>query len=149
VSRFSNDGDWDYGRYMLWENAQGRALSSPRGQQALALLEQALLKLPQKRLIDSALAKDGEVCAVGAFVLAQRVTAGEDRDAVLADMARGYDPEDTYGSADDTALAGNRYGMRYTVAWRIAELNDEDFRTSTPEERYVGVLNWVRRAQGK
>jgi hypothetical protein len=149
VSRFYDDGDWDYGRYMLWEHAQGRALSSPRGQQALETMEAALLALPTKRLIDSALSKDGEVCAVGAFALYKRTAAGEQRDAVLADLERKSEPDDTYCAADVTASVGHNAGMAYSVAWRMAELNDEDFLYATPEQRYAGVLAWVRKAQGK
>jgi hypothetical protein len=147
MSRFYDDGDWDYGRWMLWEQATQRALSGKRGQAALRDLEGALLALPEKRLIESYLAKDGEVCAVGALVLAKRCQAGETREAVLADMERISDPED-YCAADVTASEGKKHGrMAYAMAWRIAELNDEDCRDATPERRYEYVLAWVRKAQ--
>jgi hypothetical protein len=148
VSRFNDDGDWDYGRYSLWERAMTNALSGRRGQAALADLEQALLALPQKRLIDGALACNGEVCAVGALVVRNRVAAGEDRAAVLADLERATDPEEYNDNADVTATYGAKHGrMAYAMAWRIAELNDEDCRNATPEWRYEYVLDWVRKAQ--
>jgi hypothetical protein len=149
VSRFYDDGDWDYGRYMLWEQAMTRAIGGKRGQAALADLEQALLALPSHRLVEGYIAKEGEVCAIGALVLAKRTAAGESRDVVLAELERVSDPEEEY-VADVTASLGTKYGnMAYSMAWRIAELNDEDLRGRSPEERFDQVLRWVRKAQGK
>jgi len=148
MTRFSDDGDWDYSRYCLWESAVANALAGRRGQAALADLEAALLALPEHRLIESHLAKDGEVCAVGALVLANRCAAGEDRAAVLADLERISDPEEYY-AADVTACFGHQYGrMAYAMAWRIAELNDEDLGGLEPEARFERVLAWVRKARG-
>lgn len=150
VTRFGYaDCDWDYGRYELWECAVANALAGRRGQAALADLEAALVALPEPRLIEGALAKDGEVCAVGALVAANRCAAGEDRAVVLAEMERLTDPEDCWDASDVTAIVGQRHGrMAYAMAWRIAELNDEDCRNMTPEQRYEYVLGWVRKARG-
>lgn len=149
MSRFGDDCDWDYNRYMLWERAVVNALSGRRGQAALADLETALLALPEPRLIEGALARDGEVCAVGALVLTNRCAAGEDRAAVLAELERATDPDDNYLADDVTASYGAKHGrMAYAMAWRIAELNDEDCRNLTPEGRYEYVLSWVRKARG-
>lgn len=146
MSRFGDgDDDWDYGRWMLWVTATQNALSGKRGQSALRDLENALLALPQHRLIEGHLAKDGEVCAIGALVLANRCAEGEDREAVLAALEEVG--EDDY-CADQTASIGSKYGkMAYAMAWRIAELNDEDWGGDTPEARFQGVLAWVRKAQ--
>lgn len=149
MTRFCDDGDWDYGRWSLWEQATTRAIEGKRGQAALADLEAALLALPEPRLIESYLAKDGEVCAVGALVLANRVAAGESRASVMAELELATDPEDDCG-ADHTACIGAKHGrMAYAMAWRIAELNDEDLRGRSPEKRFQQVLAWVRKAQGK
>ncbi len=149
VTRFSEDGDWDYGRFCLWEQAITRALEGKRGQSALADLESALLALPAPRLIEGHLALNGEVCAIGALALAKRTAAGENRETVLAEMERMTDPEDVDFAADVTASCGSRYGnMAYAMAWRIAELNDEDCRGMEPERRFQYVLYWVRKAQG-
>src|SRR6185369_14922087 len=67
MTRFSDDYDWDFGRYMLWEQAVTNAMSGRRGQAALRDLEEALVALPEKRLVDT-LCKDGEVCAISALV---------------------------------------------------------------------------------
>lgn len=58
-----------------------------------------------------------------------------------------YRPERQY--AHDTAEAGQRFGLTWTVAWHLAYLNDEQFENCTPEERYEKVLAWVQRALGK
>lgn len=147
MSRFWDDGDWDFGRYSLWEQATRNALSGKRGQAALADLEEALLALPEPRLIEGALAENGEVCAIGALVLHKRRQQGEQRALVLADMER-FGREDDI--ADVTAGMGQRWGnMAYAMAWHIAYLNDEDCRNLNPEQRFRFVLGWVRKAQGK
>lgn len=58
-----------------------------------------------------------------------------------------YQPEHEY--AHDTAQEGTAFGLRWTVAWHLAYLNDEKFYNLSPEQRYQEVLAWVRRAQGK
>jgi hypothetical protein len=107
MSRF---GDGDYDNYfpnsgdLWWANVE-RALSGKPGQTALRELEQALLDLPEKRLISGHLALNGQVCTVGALALHRRVSAGETREAVLelleraipTDCAHCYHPEDDHG----------------------------------------------------
>lgn len=55
--------------------------------------------------------------------------------------------EGNYDGADVTATAGVEVGLAYGLAWRLAYLNDEEFESATPEERYEKVLAWVREAQ--
>lgn len=59
-----------------------------------------------------------------------------------------FDPEETE-DAFETVAAGQGVGLRFTVAWHLAHLNDEMYGGATPEERYRLMLAWVRRAQGK
>ena len=59
----------------------------------------------------------------------------------------GYEPD--FEDPEQTAQAGERVGLRYSVAWHLAWLNDEEFRDLSPEERFIRMLAWVRRAQGK
>lgn len=84
MSRYSEGDDEGIMPYALWENAYLRALNGKRGQQAILDLYHALEALPQHRLISSHLARDGEVCAVGALALYRRTQAGEEAKAVLA-----------------------------------------------------------------
>lgn len=95
MSRF---GDYDDGPDYpnagdLWWNSIRLALSGKRGQRALAELEQALIDLPQPRLVRGHLAANGEVCAVGALVTRRRVANGEKLDAILADLEGRIPPE--------------------------------------------------------
>lgn len=60
-----------------------------------------------------------------------------------------FDPEDIQDGVDETVAAGQRVGLRFSVAWHLAHLNDEQFGGATPEERYRLMLAWVRRALGK
>lgn len=59
-----------------------------------------------------------------------------------------FDAEATE-DAWETVAAGQGAGLKYTVAYHFAHLNDERFGGATPEERYRLMLAWVRRAQGK
>lgn len=85
MSRFTDDYDEFFPNQAdLWWANIGRALKGRKGQRALMDLEQALLDLPEKRLISGYLAADGEVCAVAALALSRRMWKGEARDAILA-----------------------------------------------------------------
>ena len=62
-------------------------LRSKKGQAFLREILGALDALPEKKLIGDAIAKDGCTCGLGALAVQRRVAAGEDRDAVLAELA--------------------------------------------------------------
>lgn len=93
MSRYSDeyDGDEPYPNSgeLWWANVR-RALRGRRGQRDLRELERALLALPQKRLVEGYLAKGGDVCAVGALVVQRRVSRGEGREQVLAELEAAY-----------------------------------------------------------
>ncbi|HET8627028.1 MAG TPA: hypothetical protein VFL91_06395 [Thermomicrobiales bacterium] len=124
----------------LWEHNLRRALTSKRGLATLRDLEAALLALPEKKLIAGDMAyPSGAVCAVGAYSLYKRLQRGEDREAALLSLCSREGPY-------ETALEGQRYGMAYTLAWEIAERNDEIYGGAYTEEgRYQEMLAWVRR----
>lgn len=174
MGRFNSDGEWDgdgpYVTQEMWQRNLDAHLQGPRGQRALRDIEASLLALPQPRLIEKHLAWKGEVCAVGAYVLAQRCAKGEDRDSVLKDMqydngpyevwdneARTYRPataeeaalrdEEEFDESDPwhhTTEAGVKAGLTKVMAWTLGEMNDESLAGLTPEQRYVDVLKWVR-----
>jgi len=73
MSRFG-DGDEEGMPLELWETVISNALGGPKGQTALAAMEEALLALPEPKLISGHLACDGQVCAVGAFVAHKKAT---------------------------------------------------------------------------
>lgn len=180
MSRFDCDMDDDGIPYELWQANVSRALGGRRGQDALAAIEEALLALPEPRLIESHLAADGGVCAIGALVAhKQAQSEGVDIRQVIdamsvrvacwcghakeAHRAEGgctgrrwldkpcncdeFEPE-----VDDpweTVEAGQQAGLKMTLSWHMAQLNDERFGGISPEDRYREMLAWVRRAQGK
>lgn len=182
MSRFDYDGNGEGISWEMWERVVSNALGGKRGQQALAEMEDALVALPQPRLIHGHLAAHGAVCAVGALIAHKKAKAeGIDIAAVIDAMNTGITcwcghGEDAHGAevgctrphrfkegercgckvyevdpedAVETAEAGQKVGLTFTVAWHLAWLNDDQFRSATPEDRYTQMLAWVRRAQGK
>lgn len=148
---YSDDEEFN-GQFELWQANCQRSLKGKKGQQELRELEAALVALPEKRLIHGALRDDsGGVCAIACYAKHKGV-----------DLSR-FDPED---ESDEVGVAA---GMPRLVAWSVVELNDilldtvwelahgplnryeatykggiPLIRDMTPEERYEGVLAWVR-----
>lgn len=168
MSRFGDDGD-DEGAitWQMWERNARLALKGKRGRQALRDLRDALLALPEKRLISRALctvgatqkaqetdsqwerddlmehvlSQGGEgVCAVGAYIWWKKVKAGADPQAAFAELPLLADDETT---AWDTADAGRKAGLTFTLAWTLGDKNDERFGSMNPEERYEAFLAWI------
>lgn len=169
----------------MWESIVGNALSGRHGQELLAGMEAALLALPEKKLISSHLALDGQVCAVGAYAAMKKAeelrvdiqTAIDKMDeeswctcrhrrvthaggGPCSAMAHRYgrekdepctcerfeaDTESDYETVDE----GVQAGMKKSLAWHFAWLNDEQYATLSPEQRYDEILAYCRRAQGK
>lgn len=127
MSRFSYTEDEDFpGQFYLWQGNCDRSMRSKKGQTELKVLREALLALPEKRLLLEALhdEKDG-VCAIGAYAKHKGV-----------DILQ-CDPEDA------TDEVGIDAGMPKMVAWKVVEMNDLMYDRETPEERYSKMLNWV------
>lgn len=88
MSRFDYYDDDEALPWELWNAIVSNALGGRRGQKALAELEEALLALPEPRLIRDHLAANGGVCAVGAYVAHKRAQAhGEELATVINNMA--------------------------------------------------------------
>lgn len=149
MSRF-DDVDYDYVvPESFWEHNLKRALASKRGQKALREMREALLALPEKRLIAGALCEatledddtltHPQFCAVGAFAFYKRTRAGENPQEVLEHLSRYEDMGEPY----DTATEGQRQGLAWTLAWHLAQLNDDLLKYATPEQRYEQYLAWV------
>ena len=143
---YEND-DLDESRRALWDNAVNRATYSQRGQKVLREIEAALLALPEKRLIDGVLCDGKSFCTVGALAGYRKVQAGSTWEQALAalDESDQYDIEGgDCASVTDTAQFGeHNLKMAFSLAWELAFNNDHWF-LGTPEERYEGVLKWVR-----
>jgi hypothetical protein len=142
---YSDDEDFP-GQFELWQANCRRSLAGKHGQWALRELEAALVALPAKRLISGAIACDGEVCAVGALIVALKTREGAARDEVLKSLERqpsedDWDDEFDEGETEDAAV---QLGVPRLVAWKFVALNDLTLEIATPEERYEKVLAFVR-----
>lgn len=180
MSRFDNDGDYeDSIPWDRWEQIVSNALGGKRGQAALAEIEEALVALPEAKLIEGHLATKDSVCTIGALVAHKRakrdgtdIATASEAMAVVKPCMCGHSPAEHAGGhctalrwgggecycdefeqdteeAHDTASAGQAEGLAWSVAWHLAYLNDEQMGGLAPEERYRKMLAWVRRAQGK
>jgi hypothetical protein len=124
-------------KYELWYANLRRAMQSKRGQAFLRELLEALDALPQKRLIQGAMERGGELCALGAVGL----TRGMDLDGL--------------DSRDHDRIA-NAFGISSMLAQEIAYWNDQgmeacllgltdggEWTENTPEDRFTFVRAWV------
>lgn len=160
--QFPNQGD-------LWHANVQRALAGKRGRKALAEMREALLALPEKRLIAGALCtvggveqraisgdyrgyyrqdlelkveQEGEgVCAIGAYLWFKKVKAGADPQVAFNELPTLLDSE---GAGDwETAQAGKAAGLTFTLAWALASHNDSILDGLTPEQRYGAFMKWL------
>lgn len=127
-----------------------RALSSAKGQRTLRNLERALLAIPDRRLAYEEIAKDGMVCAIGAYAVWDKLERFPwlDREAQVKSLEKLIDGWREDGDDIDLALTaevGGMHGIAWTLAWEIASANDYLFGPKkTPEQRWRGMLKWVR-----
>lgn len=168
MSRFYDDWEEYFpNQGELWHANVKRALAGKRGKKALAELRDALLALPEKRLIAGALctvggveqraadhgqwyrqdfagkvASQGEgVCAIGAYLWFKKVKAGADPQAAFDELPTLLDAD---GDGDYlTAEAGRRAGLTFTLASTLAYRNDAVFEDVTPEQRYEAFMRWL------
>jgi len=167
MSRVSDDYD-DYGSSFnneaaFWDHRAKMALTGKRGRKALADLREALLALPEKRLVEGALctvraperagndwqradaeekvSSEGEgVCAVGAYIWHKRVKAGMSPDEAFDSLPLLLD---TDSDITETADAGQSAGLTWTLAYLLASRNDETYGPYTPEQRYERFMAWI------
>lgn len=146
MSRFNDDyDDEDFNNQAaLYQANTDRALAGKRGQAFLKEMEEALLMLPQKRLINGAVCKEGEVCAIGALAVKRKRDAGDSISAALYWLEKEAPDEDA--EADSTsAYAEEHLGVLDRLAFRMAWVNDlNEPEEETPEKRYERVLTWIR-----
>jgi hypothetical protein len=152
-------------RWSLQRANTARQIKSKHGQAFLRELLAALESLPEKRLIEGAIAKDGCVCTFGALALRRRVDGGEDREAVLSELAsHNVDPnDDDFDGVYIWDWAVQALAAPSLIAWEIPAENDDDgeryighvkeadsdrlvasYEEITPEERYARMVSWIR-----
>lgn len=149
-------------QWAFWERRVRQVMAGRPGRAALAELREALLALPEKRLISRALSTAGKVpsvspygptddaellaeqgqgvCAVGAFAWHKRVKAGADPEQAMRDLPLNADFD---GSPHVTVCVGENAGLSATLAWVLMAQNDDDFAALTPEDRYEAFLAWI------
>lgn len=138
------DENWSLIR---WRGAVTAAIKGKRGQAFLKELEDALVALPEKKLLAGGFAKGGEVCAIGSVLVARRCKAGMTREAALAEVEAKFPvSEDGYEAPEIAPEAG----IADAMAKEIMFVNDNDFPYgSKPEENYRRMLEWVREQRAK
>jgi len=174
MSRYGDDDGEGAMPYGLWAATVRRSLRSARGQRALRDLREALLALPEKKLIEGALCTVGSasrlealpakyggrielagnvedngegVCAIGALLWHQKVKAGMDPAEAFGSLPT---LEDANHDLDDTAyLAAGDAGIAYSLAWSLAYRNDETYGDLAPEDRYARFLAWINAELGE
>lgn len=158
------DGDYDDAfpnEWAFWERRTRQVMNGKPMRKALMELREALLALPEPRLIARALSTVGKtvegpdrwgeqkalleaegegVCAVGAFAWYKKVKAGADPQQALRDLPLAPDYN---GDTDITIETGEQAGLSTTLAWVLMDKNDETFGDLTPEERYTAYLAWI------
>lgn len=149
MSRFGGDYDEDFpGQWGLYEGARKQAFSSRRGQLNLRRLRDAMLALPEPKLLYSRLADEtGGVCAMGALAVQALVDGGMEREVAVAEIAAKSPPIDEYGpdtyeEEQVTVALGDALGLTHIMSVDIAWKNDLHYK-ETPEERYERVLAWL------
>lgn len=161
MSRYEGSDEESYpNQAYLWAANLRRALKGQRGRKALAHLREALLALPEPRLISRALctvgakaepddgyemgellARQGEgVCAVGAYVWWQKVKAGMSPEEAFAALPMLADFDEGMSATVDE---GCNAGLAGVLAWELAYRNDEHFYEMTPEQRHAAFVGWI------
>lgn len=118
----SDDGD----HINLWRGTVASAIRGRRGQAFLRELAAALDAMPEQRLIEGDLIRDGEVCAMGAVGVRRGV-----------DLAKLY--------PDDYEHIAHVFGIAWPLVQEIEWINDDYWRDETPEQRWTRVREWVRK----
>jgi hypothetical protein len=160
MSRYYGEDNWDdeysQARANIWEATTRRAIRGKRGQanlrfllEALEDIERAVPEFPEwmpgpdaPRLIEGAICKNGEVCAVGAFARKKRGTQW------LLDVNPDEDELSGQNGLQVTAEIGSIAGLQITIGYLLAELNDDPsygwWHKETPEQRFVRVKRAVQ-----
>lgn len=126
------------GEFFLQERNRERSLAGKKGQAALRELVAALEAMPEKRLCKWAMVDDeGEVCALGAYVLRKRIQRGD----TYAQAIKTIDHEGENRMSHDLA---SHYEFPAAAAWAVAFRNDEILDRCSPEERHALMLEWAR-----
>lgn len=142
MSRSGYSEDLDQWELIRWRGAVASAIKGKRGQAFLKELEDALLALPEKKLIVEEFVQDGQVCTLGAIAVAREIQTGLTREAALKKVEETFDPDDHEGVAA-------RLQIPSSLAQELMYLNDKGNERVPPEKVYQEMLTWVQGALKK
>lgn len=131
MSRHGYSDDLDHTDWALWRGRVASAIRGKRGQKMLVALRDALLAMPEKRLVSGVLQrKDGDCCALGALARSQGAdyTYAEDDEVDQEEL-----------NPDLAAL----FDVAECLVREVEYENDEGAWQETPEKRYERMLRWV------
>jgi hypothetical protein len=124
MSRSGYSDGCDQWSMIRWRGAVASAIRGARGQAFLRELAAALDAMAAKRLIAGDLARDGEVCALGAVGVARGV------------CMKDIDPE-------DREKVANVFGIAPALAAEVMYMNDEQF--CSDDDRFLLMRQWTER----
>lgn len=116
------DNNWDM---IKWRGWVASATRGKRGQAFFRELVSALEAMPEKRLIEDELRKDGEVCTLGAL-----------------GAKRGVDLESI--SPDDHDRLATTFDVSSKLIQEVEYENDEGGYRETPEQRWTRMHAWAK-----
>jgi hypothetical protein len=142
------DGDEPYPNASeLFQRSVENAIKGTRGQTLLREIEEALLMLPDKRLLSYTVCEDGKVCTLGAVAILRAMKQGktfgmaamELEDAAVK-RGQGHDDE---GKDRTFRFLKKLLDVKGCLAWTLVYENDEH-SDSGRTRRYDYMLKWVQ-----
>lgn len=128
MSRSGYQDDIDQQDLAMWRGRVMSAIRGKRGQKLLRDLAAALDAMPEKRLIQHEIVKDGEMCALGAVGKFRGVKGLEE-----LDPCDGGDHHESLSCDLNIAEC-----MVQEIEWE----NDEGAYKETPEQRWTRMRRW-------
>lgn len=130
MSRSGYNDECDQKDLAMWRGRVMSAIRGKRGQSLLRDLAAALDAMPEKRLVQNDIVREGEVCALGCVGKYRGLSGLEDLDP---------DEDDHHD-----VLAGG-LDVAECMIREIEYENDEGAWKETPEQRWTRMRRWVDR----
>lgn len=129
-----------------WKGRRKSVLNGKPGLASLKELEQVLLSMKRKRLIEGELCDGTDVCVNGAWLYRTFVNQGISPKEAWKKLQYQKEEPHTYEELDrTTAMSVKEIGITKTLSEIIAWDNDDFYSQSrTPEDRYSYVLQRVQ-----
>jgi len=139
MSRVTPNEDGENWDYIRWAGAEKKTFNGKPGQAILKEIEQALLSMPEKRLIQDEWVTEDDVCILGSLHVFRKVK----EENISWENARHAISEENIVGFESSDIAQRILHLTRTMAWTIIYENDE-WTVGTPEQRYDNMLRYVR-----